>query len=187
VKLAKATRLYYATETTNGELGRLKAVSFTGPQYATVGSMLGVRDYIRQLDAGELLFELEYEEPSWGALVSIFNKTQQVEWTIEMPNGYTWGFKGFVSEVESTIGMVHACKVKVKVSGPVTCYREVEYVADDNTPTFTKAASKAQAITYGRMLEMITRPPAPASPLSGYVEGDYVEPVEYEEYEEYED
>jgi len=143
-----------------------------------------------QRDAGELVFELEYDVQSQRAIASLFNKGQQVEWTIEMPNGYTWGFKGFVSSVDitSNVGIIPGCcQVKVKVSGPVTCYSDTADVVD-NTPVFTKVASKAQAATYARMLELIMRTPAPTPPPSGYVEGDYAEPVvepvvEYEEYE----
>lgn len=182
-------RLYYSTEQTNGEIGELKSVSFSGPKYDIAESYMGYQ-LAFQRGPGDLTFEVGYNE-NFTEIVALFDARQLVEWTIELPAtkampAAQWGFKGYVSAIETALGFQSTATVKVQIAGPVVCYSDVVAPVPDNTPVLTKLAGRKQADNIARMLAQVL---APAAEPPVYVPNtaDLPEPPQPEPEEFFED
>lgn len=149
------TRLYFSTEKVSSSGDGIELISFQHEQgFPDAFSVRGREDFYRAMrNSGKITMVLK---GTGLELVQFFHTADKVLWTIELPKNITWMFEGYISEIEQSIGVFAECKIKVYISGPVTCHYDGPNVVPSTEDVFSRKASKAQAKTYGEIRRTVT-------------------------------
>lgn len=139
----ETTRLYYSTDTEDGALLEVLSVQMESrtPAFVNVDNAGPIFTY---QDAGKLTFMVRGQAP---VIVNLFNSMKCANWTIEMPNGMTFMFQGYVEAVDQSLGISDdaSAQIKVRISGQIQSYYDGPVGEPDATDVFSRKASRAQS------------------------------------------